>query len=104
MDPTVHPAGGYTIPDTDTFIYYQSNNSTGGGNGILTLPHATVAGKRVMAIPVNASNSATRIQVVAQSGDTIFDQTPGGQTTLATVGPVMLFSDGSHRWYVIATQ
>jgi hypothetical protein len=115
MDTTVHPIGGYTIPDTDTFIYYLTNNagstSTAGAPGNLTLPHATVSGKRVLAIPANAANVPTpcnatncRIQLFAQSGDTIFFQSPGGQSSMLAQGPVLLFSDGNHHWYVIATQ
>ena len=100
FDTALHNPGGYTIPDSDTNIYYLTNNSLG---GILTLPHATVSGRRVLAIPANAA-SGTRLQVNAQSGDTIYYETPGGQSSLNSQGPIMLFSDGNHHWYVIATQ
>jgi hypothetical protein len=96
-------SSGYTIPDTDTFLYYLTNNSAAGGVSVLTLPHATVKGRRLLAIPANAS-STDRVQVNAQSGNTIYYQIPGGQTSLSSQGPIMLFSDGAGRWYVIATQ
>ena len=111
FDPTLHPAGGYTIPDTDTFVYYLTNNPAGGGSGDLTLPHATVSGRRLLAIPANASAVATnctgstcRLQLFAQSGDVIFDESSTSTTSLATLGPVLIFSDGNHHWYVIARQ
>jgi hypothetical protein len=112
----VHPVGGYTIPDTDTFIYYLTNNggstSTAGAPGNLTLPHATVSGRRLLAIPANAANVPTpcnatncRINVIAASGDTILGTgVPAGQPSFLAQGPVLLFSDGNHHWFVIATQ
>ena len=115
MDTTVHPQSGYTIPDTDTFISYLTNNAgtttTAGVPGILTLPHATVSGRKLLAIPVNATNVPTpctattcRIELFAQSGDTILGQANGGPGFMLAQGPVLLISDGNHHWYVIATQ
>ena len=85
-------------------MYYQTNNSAAGGTGNFTLPHANVSGRRLVVIPANASPSLTRVQITAQAGDTIFDQAPVGTTTLAKIGPIMLFSDGNHNWFVIASQ
>jgi hypothetical protein len=110
FDTVLHPSG-YTIPDTDTFIYYLVNN-TGGLAGNLNLPRATVAGRRLLAIPANAaavSNTCTtttcRIQVIAQSGDSIFGTgVPAGQSSFIAQGPVLMFSDGNHKWFIIATQ
>jgi len=102
FDTTLH-ASGYTIPDTDTFVYYLVNN-VGAGFGVLNLPHATVAGRRLLAIPANPSNATFRVQVSAQSGDVIFAQSSSSQATLQSIGPILLFSDGNHHWYQIATQ
>jgi len=105
MDPTIHPSGGYTIPDSDTFLYYETNNPSG-GPGNFTLPHATVSGRRLVVIPVNPSlvSSTIRVQITAQSGDTILNEAPVGTSTMTALGPIMLFSDGNHHWYVVATQ
>jgi hypothetical protein len=111
FDTTLHPTGGYLIPDTDTFVYYLTNNPPAGGSGNLTLPHATVSGRRLLAIPANPSSvltncvgSACRLQLFAQAGDTIFDESSTATTSLASLGPVLLFSDGNHHWYVIGRQ
>ena len=108
MDTMVHPAGGYTIPNTDTYLYYLTNNPTGsgGGVGILTLPAATVSGRRLIAIPANPSGngSSNRLQLNAASGDTIYDESSTPLSSLVARGPVMVHSDGNHHWYVIATQ
>ena len=110
FDTTVH-ASGYSIPDTDTFIYYLVNNA-GGGPGNLTLPHAAVAGRRLLAIPANAATVPTpctvancRVQVIAQAGDTIFGTgVAAGQASFPAPGPVLMFSDGNHHWFIIAFQ
>jgi hypothetical protein len=106
----VHPSG-YTIPDTDTFIYYLVNN-IGGGPGNLILPHASVAGRRLLAIPANAATVPTpctaancRLQVTAQAGDSIFGTgVAAGQSSFLAQGPVLMFNDGNHKWFIIATQ
>jgi hypothetical protein len=116
FDTVIHPLAGYTIPDTDTFIYYLTNNggstSAPGAPGNLTLPHATVSGRRLLAIPANPAKVPTpctasncRINVIAASGDTILGTgVAAGQPSFLAQGPVLLFSDGNHHWFVIATQ
>jgi hypothetical protein len=92
------------VPDTDTFISYLVNN-VGLGTGNLTLPHATVSGRRLLAIPANSSSAASRLLLTAQSGDTIFGTgVAAGQTTFLAPGPVLMFSDGNHRWFIVAFQ
>jgi hypothetical protein len=103
FDTTLHPSG-YTIPDTDTFVSYLVNNGT--SSGTLVLPHATVRGRRLLAIPANASGngSSNRLQLNTQSTDTILGTGASAVTTFATRGPVLLFSDGSGHWHIIAYQ
>ena len=104
FDPTVHSTN-YTVPDTDTFIYYLVNNPAGGGAANLILPHASVKGRILYAIPANASPASSRVTVTAQGSDSIFTGTlPAAQTSLTSQRPISLFSDGGTHWHVISTQ
>ena len=101
---TVHP-NNYTVPDTDTFIYYLVNNPVGGGVANLNLPHATVKGRILYAIPANASPASSRVTVTAQGSDSIFTGTQATALTIySSQRPISLFSDGGGHWHVISTQ
>ena len=103
FDTTIHPSG-YTIPDTDRFIYYLANNPTSGGPATLVLPHANVNGKILIAIPANASPvgspDGNRILLNCQAGDTIWGSGPSSVTTIESQRPIGLFSNGSGRWFL----
>ena len=104
FDPTVHP-NNYTVPDTDAFIYYLVNNPVAGGVANLNLPHATVKGRILYAIPANASPAPERVKVTAQGSDSIFTGTQATTlTNYSSQRPISLFSDGSGHWHVISTQ
>ena len=103
FDTTIHP-NNYTIPDTDTFVYYLANNPTLGGPANLNLPHANVKGKVLIAIPANASPvgspDGNRIKITAQAGDTILGSGPTAVTTLESQRPILLFSDSTGHWFL----
>lgn len=103
FDPTVRPSD-YTIPDTDTFIYYLVNNPTAGGSANLNLPHATVKGRVLIAIPANASPVAGdgfRVKVTSQGTDGIFGSTGTSSVTFfASQRPILLYTDGTGKWYL----
>jgi hypothetical protein len=93
------------VPDTDTFIYYLVNNPAGGGAANLILPHASVKGRILYAIPANASPASNRVTVTAQGSDSIFTGTSAvAQTSFSSQRPISLFSDGGTHWHVISTQ
>jgi hypothetical protein len=106
FDPTVRP-NNYTIPDTDTFIYYLVNNPVGGGSANLNLPHANVLGRRLIAMarnPYSGGNSEA-VQVTCQWSDMIIGI--GGSATVTSVTsqrPILLVSDGSGHWYEFGGQ
>ncbi|MBZ5677901.1 MAG: DNRLRE domain-containing protein [Acidobacteriia bacterium] len=103
LDTTIH-ASGYVIPDTDPYIYYLANNPLAGGPANLTLPHANVNGKVLIAIPANASPvgspDGNRIQVLVQGSDTILGSAPTAVTFLESQRPICLTSDGSGHWFL----
>jgi len=104
FDQVVHPSN-YTVPDSDTFIYYLVNNPVGGGAATLILPHASVKGRILYVIPANASPAGNRVTVTAQGSDLIFTGTlPAAQGSFTSQRPISLFSDGGTRWHVISTQ
>jgi hypothetical protein len=105
FDSTVHSTN-YTVPDTDTFIYYLVNNPAGGGPANLILPHASVKGRILYAIPANASPAGpNRVTVTAQGSDSIFTGTQAtALTSFSSQRPISLFSDGGTHWHVISTQ
>ncbi len=104
FDATVHP-NNYTVPDSDAFIYYLVNNPVAGGVANLNLPHATVKGRILYAIPANASPAPERVKVTAQGSDSIFTGTSAAaQANYSSQRPISLFSDGSGHWHVISTQ
>jgi len=98
MDTTPH--NNYVIPDTDTFIYYLADNQ-GGNPGVLTLPHANVAGKFVIVIPahVNPVSGDFGLTVKTQGSDTILNGSP--VTTETEQETVRLISDGNGHWVSI---
>ncbi len=94
MDPSIRVAG-YTIPDTDSYVYYRVNNIVGTPAPI-TLPHANVAGKLVVLISANALVSPG-VTPVAQAGNSLV---PNANATGIT--KVMLLSDGNGHWFVLS--
>lgn len=106
MDTTLHDSP-YTIPDTDTYLYYLTNNpvgtaSTCGGAVTMNLPHSTVvgAGRMVIISPGNVPNATAAqcpgVAVAAQSGDTVV---PSG--TNADAHALVVVSDGAGHWMII---
>jgi hypothetical protein len=104
FDTAVH-ASNYTVPDTDTFIYYLLNNPSGSPAN-LNLPHASVKGRILYAIPANTSPAGVnKVTVTAQGTDSIFTgSNPAAQTNFSSQRPISLFSDGTGHWHVISTQ
>ncbi|MBS1858603.1 MAG: collagen-like protein [Acidobacteria bacterium] len=111
LDPTMRPSG-YTIPDTDTYLYYLVNNPAGtssacGGAATLNLPHSTVvgAGRMVIASPGNVPNSTASqcvgVAVAVQGGDTLLFQ--GSGSSLSSAHPITTVSDGAGHWIVMNT-
>lgn len=103
FDTTIHP-NGYSIPDNDPFVYYLANNPVAGGPANLNLPHASINGRILIAIPANASPVAgadgNRIAVTAQAGDTILGSGPTAVTILESQRPILLFSDNAGHWFL----
>jgi hypothetical protein len=102
---------GYTIPDSDTYLYYLVNNGIGttsacGAAAALNLPHSTAvgAGRIVIASPANVPLPTTVIctqlvTVAVQSGDTLRSQ--GGASSLTAAHPITAVSDGAGHWIVM---
>jgi hypothetical protein len=106
LDTTLHPAF-YIIPDTDTNLYYLTNNPVGtspscGGAVTIFLPHsATVgSGRMVIISPGNVPDSAATqcpgAGVAAQSGDTLVPP-----TALTSAHPIVTVSDGAGHWIIM---
>lgn len=95
MDPTPRTTG-YTIPDTDQFLFYLINN-TASANATINLPHATVAGKMVILIAANAAASSG-IQPAVQGGNTLVSNNGGAPG----VTKVIALSDGAGKWYIMS--
>jgi hypothetical protein len=93
---TTKRSSGYTIPDTDTFMFYLVNNAVN-AHATINLPHATVAGKMVILL---ASNDVTNsgVTAAAQSGDSILT---GSGTSAST--KLIAISDGNHHWLIVTT-
>jgi len=109
LDATLHNSP-YTIPDTDAFLYYLTNNPVGtagacGGSVTMNLPHSTVvgSGRMVVISPGNVPNSTgvqcPGVTVAVQSGDLLVSQ-PGGTSS---AHPIVVVSDGAGRWIVMNT-
>jgi hypothetical protein len=110
LDPTLRPASGtsYTIPPTDTFLYYLTNNPVGtattcGGAITLNLPVSTVvgAGRMVIASPGNVPNRSDGQQcpgvaVAVQGSDVLV---PSGAN--ASPHPIVVVSDGAGHWIIM---
>ncbi len=104
LDTTLHNSP-YTIPDTDTFLYYLTNNpvgtaSTCGGAVTINLPHSTVvgAGRIVVASPGNvplASLGCPGVAVATQGADVLV---PSGIN--ASNHPLVVVSDGAGHWII----
>ncbi len=95
MDPTPH-SSGYTIPDTDSYLFYLVNNQAS-ANATINLPHATVAGKMVILIAANGVASSG-IQPAVQSGNTLVSNNSGAPG----VTKVIALSDGSGKWFILS--
>jgi Collagen triple helix repeat (20 copies) len=101
FDTTVR-SSGYTIPDTDTFMYYLVNNN-GSTPGILVLPHATVKGRVLIAINANlsATSGPAAVQVNRQGTDLIYGSSgTTGVTFIASQRAIFLYTDGTGKWYL----
>ncbi len=110
LDPTLRPGSGtsYTIPSTDTFLYYLTNNPVGtgttcGGAITLNLPLSTVvgAGRMVIASPGNVPNRSDGQQcpgvaVAVQGADALV---PSGAN--ASPHPIVVVSDGAGHWIIM---
>jgi hypothetical protein len=95
MDTTPRNSG-YTIPDTDHFLFYLVNN-VASANANITLPHGTVAGKMVILIAANGVASSG-IKPLVQSGDTLISDNSGAPGATK----VIAITDGSNRWYILS--
>ena len=106
LDTTLR-SSGYTIPDTDTFLYYLTNNpvgtaSTCGGAATINLPHSTVVGSGRMVIisPGNVPNSTSLqcpgVAVATQGTDALV---PTGVN--ASAHPLVVTSDGVGHWIIM---
>jgi len=106
LDTTLH-ASGYTIPDTDTFLYYLTNNpvgtaSTCGGAVTINLPHSAAvgAGRMVIISPGNVPNSTSLqcpgVAVATQGSDTLV---PTGAND--SPHPLVVTSDGAGHWIIM---
>jgi hypothetical protein len=101
FDTTVHPSG-YTIPDTDTFIYYVGNNVNGTTPAQFNLPHATTPGRMIIVFAQNTFVPAgNRVQVNRQGTDLIMGSGPGGATSFVSQRAIMVQSDGAGHWNLI---
>jgi hypothetical protein len=93
---TTQRSTGYTIPDTDHFLFYLIAN-VATANATITLPHATVAGKMVILIAANGVASSG-IQPAVQSGNTLVSNNSGAPG----VTKVIALSDGAGKWYILS--
>jgi len=110
LDPTLRPSSGtsYTIPPTDTFLYYLTNNAAGtattcGGAITMNLPVSTVvgAGRMVIASPGNVPNRSDGQQcpgvaVAVQGADALVPSGPN-----ASSHPIVVVSDGAGHWIIM---
>jgi hypothetical protein len=110
LDPTLRPLSGtsYTIPSTDTFLYYLANNPVGtsttcGGAITLNLPLSSTvgAGRMVIASPGNVPNRSDGVQcpgvaVAVQGADALI---PSGAN--ASAHPITVVSDGAGHWIIM---
>jgi hypothetical protein len=95
MDTTPHITG-YTIPDTDHFLFYPIDN-VASANATIPLPHATVAGKMVILIAANGFASSG-IQPAVQGSNTLVSNNSGAPG----VTRVIALSDGMGKWYILS--
>ncbi len=108
FDTTVRPTN-YTIPDTDTNMMYIMNNSGGAVN--VTLPHATIAGRRLFVMvqfyTVNNLFGANdpggipptlQLTVKTQGSDAIIANGASQGASFQTKRIIELSSDGSGHW------
>lgn len=105
LDTTLHNSG-YTIPDTDTNLYYLTNNpvgtaSTCGALVTINLPHSTAAGAGRMAVisPGNVPDSTgvqcPGVAVAVQAGDTLVPSGPN-----ESAHPLFVMSNGAGHWII----
>lgn len=105
LDTVLHST--YTIPDSDTRLYYLTNNPPGtsgscGGAVTMTLPHSSVVGSGRMVIisPGNVPNSTGAqcpgVTVAVQPGDTLVNSAAN-----TSAHPIVSVSDGAGHWIII---
>ena len=105
LDTTLHNA--YAIPDTDTFLYYLTNNPVGtattcGGAVTIILPHSAIVGAGRMVIispgnvPASTSLQCPGVAVAVQGGDALV---PTG--TNASFHPLVVISNGAGNWIIV---
>lgn len=106
LDTTLH-ATDYIIPDTDTNLYYLTNNSPGtattcGSVVTMVLPHSTAVGSGRMVIispgnvPASTSVQCPGVAVATQGSDTLV---PTGVN--ASAHPLVVTSDGAGHWIIM---
>ena len=101
FDTTVH-GSPYTIPDTDTFVYYVGNNTGFNTPAVFVLPHATVKGRWIYLFAANTySTAGNHVQINAQGTDTILGTGPSGVTSTAAQRSLVAQSDGNGHWILI---
>jgi hypothetical protein len=99
---TVTQGSPFTIPPTDTFVYYVGNNPNATTPAIFNLPTAAVKGKLLVLFAANTfSTAGNRVQINSTGTDTILGTGPAAVTTVASQRPIMVQSDGNGHWILI---
>jgi Collagen triple helix repeat (20 copies)/TGF-beta propeptide len=109
LDTTLHDTG-YVIPDSDTHLYYLTNNPVGtsatcGGAPTIVLPHSAAAGAGRMVIvgpgnvPAATGQQCPGVTIAVQSGDTLRSQ--AGTSTLGSAHPITAVGDGAGNWIIV---
>jgi hypothetical protein len=101
-------ANNSTIADTDTNIYYISDNSSGAVT--VNLPHASVAGRLLVihsklyfaSNNTGAQVATSQLIVKSQAGNTIVPPGAAPTTSFSTNRMVALSSDGAGRWVIVS--
>jgi len=106
LDTVLHNSP-YTIPDSDTHLYFLTNNPAGtsatcGGSVTMNLPHSSAvgAGRMVIISPGNVPNSTSLqcpgVTVAVQPGDTLVNSAAN-----SSAHPIVSVSDGAGHWIII---
>jgi hypothetical protein len=99
---TTTQASPFTIPPTDTFVYYVGNNPDAATPAVFNLPTAGVRGKLLVLFAANTfTTTGNRVQINRTGSDTILGTGPGSVTFVASQRPIMVQSDGAGHWILI---